>query len=131
MSEEEKPVVPQLVESTTASGAGGAGPRVVPGPAYVPWRRPRTYVSFALGIGAASMLLFCLFPHAVIMGWFALGMGIPAVLVGKKEISDFPEAQNVPFIKWGIRTGLMGIVLGPLSALIYISIFLIAGMSGW
>ena len=78
---------------------------------YKPWTRAMTYVVFGLGMGAAGFLMFCILPHAIAMGWFALGCGIPAVLLAKKEIGRFPEAEHHGFIKWGKRMGLLGIII--------------------
>ena len=80
-------------------------------------------------MGASSMLFLCILPHAVIAGWFALALGIPAVLVAKEEIRRHPEAQSVPFIVWGKRTGKLGIIIGPATALIWILIIAVAGIS--
>ena len=99
---------------------------------YKPWMRPLTYVSFALGMAGVSFLWFALMPHAIVMGWFALGFGIPAVLLANKEISRFPEAANQGFIKWGKRTGKLSIIAGPLSAIVWIIIVFAIGIgSRW
>jgi hypothetical protein len=100
---------------------GGAGPTYHADP-YRPWTRPLTYVSFALGMAATSFLWFTLSPYAIVTGWFALGLGIPAVLMANKEIDRFPEAAHHGFIKWGKRTGKLSIVLGPLGAVLWIVI---------
>jgi hypothetical protein len=64
--------------------------------------------------------MFSILPHAIVTGWFALGCGIPAFLLAKKEIGRFPEAEGHGFIKWGRRMGLLGIIIGPASAIIWI-----------
>ncbi len=117
-----QPIVPGIVESPGDSSASAQPP-------YNPWKRPRPYVVFGLGMGAASMLFLCILPHAVIAGWFALALGIPAVLVAKEEIRRHPEAQSVPFIVWGKRTGKAGIIIGPATALIWILIIAVAGIN--
>jgi hypothetical protein len=96
---------------------------------YKAWTRPLTYVVFGLGMGAAGFLMFSILPHAIVMGWFALGCGIPAFLLAKKEIGRFPEAENHGFIKWGKRMGLLGIIVGPASAIIWIIIVAAIGFS--
>ena len=117
-----QPIVPGIVESPGDSSASAQPP-------YNPWKRPRPYVVFGLGMGAASMLFLCILPHAVIAGWFALALGIPAVLVAKEEIRRHQEAQSVPFIVWGKRTGKLGIIIGPATALIWILIIAVAGIN--
>ena len=62
------------------------------------------------------------------MGWFALGFGLPAWLIGRKEAAEFPEAAAHGFIKWGIRTGMLSIILGPLSAIVWILIAVFIGI---
>jgi hypothetical protein len=96
---------------------------------YKPWTRPLTYVVFGLGMAAAGFLMFSILPHAIVTGWFALGCGIPAFLLAKKEIGRFPEAEGHGFIKWGRRTGLLGIIIGPASAVIWIIIVAAIGFS--
>jgi len=120
-------VTPVGDAGTSSSGGppGQAGP-------YKPWMRPLTYVSFALGMAGISFLWFALMPHAIVMGWFALGFGIPAVLLANKEIGRFPEAANQGFIKWGKRTGKLSIIVGPLSAIVWIIIMAAVGIgSRW
>ena len=34
-----------------------------------------------LGLGSVLFLTFCIMPSAIVMGWFALGCGIPAVIL--------------------------------------------------
>ena len=96
---------------------------------YKAWTRPMTYVVFGLGMAAAGFLMFCILPYAMMMGWFALGCGIPAVLLAKKEIGLFPEAESHGFIKWGKRMGLLGIIIGPASAIIWIIIVAAIGFN--
>ncbi len=86
---------------------------------YNPWVRWRTYVSFFLGIGSASTLFLCIMPHAIVAGWLALGMGLPAWLIGKKEIAEVPQSATHGFVKWGIRTGMLGTFVGPLTAIVW------------
>ncbi len=117
-----QPIVPGIVESSEDSSMPAQPP-------YNPWKRPRVYVVFGLGMGAASMLFLCILPHAVIAGWFALALGIPAVIVANEEIRRHPEAQSVPFIVWGKRTGKLGIIIGPATAVIWILIFAVAGFN--
>lgn len=117
-----QPIVPGIVESSEDSSKPAQPP-------YNPWKRSRPYVSFGLGIGAASMLIMSILPHAVVAGWFALALGIPAVLVANEEIRRHPEAQSVPFIVWGKRTGKLGIIIGPATAVIWILIIAVAGFS--
>ena len=114
-----------IVESIVESPGDISKPTQTP---YNPWKRPRPYVVFGLGMGAASMLFMCILPHAVVAGWFALGLGIPAVVVANEEIRRHPEAQSVPFIVWGKRTGKLGIIIGPATALIWILIIAVAGI---
>jgi len=146
MTEEIKTTVPQeIVKVEPAvpaapnpyqppSAPENAPPRPQPRPAaepgkYKPWTRPLTYVIFGLGMAAAGFLMICLFPYAIVLGWFALGCGIPAVLLAKKEIGRFPEAEGHGFIKWGKRMGLMGIIIGPASAVIWIIIVAAIGFN--
>jgi len=96
---------------------------------YKPWTRPLTYVVFGLGMACAGFLMFCLLPYAIVIGWFALGCGIPAFLLAKKEIGRFPEAEGHGFIKWGKRMGLLGIIIGPATAVIWIIIVAAIGFS--
>ena len=82
-----------------------------PAARYKPWTRPLTYVVFGLGMSCAGFLMFCVLPYAVVMGWFALGCGIPAVLLARKEITPehlatiarvldaFPGSRVVAFDK--------------------------------
>jgi hypothetical protein len=108
-----------------------AGQVAVVGPApvgYKPWFRWRVYTSFLLGVSAATMLLVCIAPHAVVLGWMALGMGLPAWLIGRKEVAEFPVAAEHGFIKWGIRSGLLSMVLGPLSAIIWTVVIVLIGV---
>lgn len=114
---------------TPVGAAGASSPKAGafhPDP-YRPWMRPLTYVSFALGLSSVSFLWFALLPHTIVFGWFALGFGIPAVLLANKEIGRFPEAADQSFIKWGKRTGKLGIIVGPLSAIIWIIILAVVG----
>jgi hypothetical protein len=104
-------------------------PRPVAPQGYRPWTRALTYVVFGLGMAAAGFLWFAILPHAIVMGWFALGCGIPAVLLANKEIGRFPEAAEQGFIKWGKRTGLLGVIIGPASAIIWIIIVAAIGFS--
>jgi len=148
MTEEIKPTVAQeIVKAEPAvpaaptapnpyqppSVAQNAPPRPQLSPAqpakYKPWTRPLTYVVFGLGMGAAGMLMMCLLPYAIVLGWFALGCGIPAFLLAKKEIGRFPEAEGHGFIKWGKRMGLLGIIIGPASAVIWIIIVVALGFN--
>lgn len=108
-----------------------AGPGVAIGPVsggYKPWTRWRVYTSFILGVSAATMLLICIAPQAVVLGWMALGMGLPAWLIGRKEVAEFPEAAGHGFIKWGIRTGMLSTILGPISAIVWIIIIAAIGV---
>jgi hypothetical protein len=108
------------------TGQGGiTGP--APG-AYRPWVRWRVYTSFVLGVSAATTLLICIAPQAVVLGWMALGMGLPAWLIGRKEVAEFPEAAGHGFIKWGIRTGMLSTILGPVSAIVWIIIIAAIGV---
>lgn len=111
----------------TESDLQAQAPRVPAPEPYVQWKRPKVYVSFGLGMAAASMLFVCIGPQAIIMGWFALGCGIPAILVGKSEVREFPEAEGSPLIKWGKRTGLLGIVIGPATAIVWTIIMVASG----
>ncbi|MCK9463608.1 MAG: hypothetical protein M0R80_28645 [Proteobacteria bacterium] len=143
MTEEIKPTTAQeIVKAAPAeinpyqppSVALDAPPRPQPRPAgdppkYKPWMRPLTYVVFLLGTGAATWALFSVTPFAVVYGWIALGMGIPAVLLAKKEIGRFPQAAEHGFIKWGRRTGLVGVILGPIAAVIWIIIWVAVGIN--
>jgi hypothetical protein len=143
MTEEIKPTAPQeIVKAAPAeinpyrppSAPESAPPRPqAPRPAeppkYKPWTRPLTYVVFGLGMAAAGFLMICLFPYAIVLGWFALGCGIPAFLLAKKEIGRFPEAEGHGFIKWGKRLGLLGIIIGPATAIIWIIIVAAIGFS--
>jgi len=95
---------------------------------YQPWKRPRTYVTFVLGISAVGCLFGCLSVAAIVLGWVALGVGIAAVLIGRKEIGELPEAERHPFIKWGRRTGMLGIIIGPIAAVIWIVILATVGL---
>jgi hypothetical protein len=105
-------------------------PQAAQGPApYKPWTRPLTYVVFGLGMSCAGFLMFCVLPYAVVMGWFALGCGIPAVLLAKKEIGRCPQAADHGFIRWGRRTGWWGIVLGPVTAVIWTLVVVIIGVN--
>ena len=117
-----QPIVPGIVESPGEDSKPAQPP-------YNPWKQPRPYVVFGLGMGAASMLFLCILPHAIVAGWFALALGIPAVLVAKEEIRRHPEAEIVPFIVWGKRTGKLGIIIGPATALIWILIIMVAGVN--
>jgi hypothetical protein len=110
-----QPTVPQ---PATPDLAPAVPPRA-PLPEYRPWRRPRTYIVFALAMSAAGFLMICPLPYAILMGWFALGLGIPALLLGKKEIAEFPAAASHGFIKWGCRLGLLSIIIGPLTAIVW------------
>lgn len=89
-------------------------------PKYARWKRPMTYVIFGLGLLSVLFLTFCVMPSAIVMGWFALGCGLPAVILGAKEVKSFPEAAEVGMIKWGRRTGLIGTIGGPATAIIWI-----------
>jgi hypothetical protein len=95
---------------------------------YQPWKRPLTYVTFALGINAVSMLAGCFSAAAIVLGWFAFGLGIAAVLVGNKEIARMPQAEHHPFIKWGKRTGFLGLIIGPIAAIIWIILIAAVGI---
>jgi len=107
----------------------GQGSSVGPVPAvYKPWLRWRVYTSFVLGVSAATMLVICIAPQAVVLGWMALGMGLPAWLIGRKEVAEFPVAAKHGFIKWGIRTGILSTILGPISAIVWIVIIATIGV---
>jgi len=95
---------------------------------YQPWKRPLTYVVFALGMNAAGVLFGCLSYAAVVLGWFALGLGIAAVVLARKEIDRCPRAEQHPFIKWGRRTGMLGIFIGPLTAIVWIVVIAAIGL---
>jgi hypothetical protein len=95
---------------------------------YQPWKRPMTYVTFALGINAAGLLFMAFHPATIVFGWFAMGLGIGAVVCAGKEIALFAQAEIHPFIKWGKRTGWLGIVIGPLSAIVWIIILVGLGL---
>ncbi len=100
-----------------------------PAARYKPWTRPLTYVVFGLGMSCAGFLMFCVLPYAVVMGWFALGCGIPAVLLARKEITRVPEAADHGFIRWGRRLGWWGVVLGPVTAVVWIAIIVVIGIN--
>jgi hypothetical protein len=85
-----------------------------PGTDYRPWTRARVYVSFILGMHAAGFMMSL---HPV-LALFALGFGIPAVLVANKEIEEYPQAAAHPFIHWGRLTGKIGIIGGPILAVV-------------
>jgi hypothetical protein len=127
------PTAPNPYQPPAARIDGPPRPQVHPAePAkYKPWTRPLTYVIFGLGMAAAGFLMICLFPYAIVLGWFALGCGIPAVLLAKKEIGRFPEAAEHGFIKWGKRMGLLGIIIGPATAVIWIIIVAAIGFNFW
>jgi hypothetical protein len=96
---------------------------------YQPWKRPLTYATFALGLNAAGMLMFGFHPLAILLGWFALGLGIGAVVCARKEIDQFPRAADHRFVKWGKRTGWLGIVLGPISAILWAVLLTVVGLN--
>jgi hypothetical protein len=146
MTEEIKPTVPQeIVKAEPAASVApnpyqppsapmAPPPRPLPRPSaepqkYKAWTRPLTYVVFGLGMSAAGFLMFSILPHAIVTGWFALGCGIPAVLLARKEIGRFPQAENHGFIKWGKRMGLLGVIIGPASAVIWIIIVAAIGIN--
>ena len=87
----------------------------IPDPSgYRPWTRGRVYVVFILGMHAVSFLM-SLHPVLALIG---LGFGIPAVLLANKEIEEYPEAAEHPFIKWGKLTGKIALIGGPIYAVI-------------
>lgn len=96
---------------------------------YQPWKRPMTYVSFALGLNAAGLLMMGFHPASIVFGWFAMGLGIGAVVCARKEIAEFSQAAEHPFVKWGRRTGWLGIVVGPLAAIVWIVLLAAIGIS--
>jgi hypothetical protein len=96
---------------------------------YQPWKRPLTYVTFALGMNAAGCLFGCASYAAIVLGWFAMGLGIAAVLVANKEVARMPAAEHHPFIKWGRRTGILGIIIGPATAIVWIILLAVVGLS--
>ena len=95
--------------------------------AYRPWRRPLTYVVFGLGMQSVTFLMFFFTPAGVVFGFLALGFGIPAVLLANKEIRRHPRAAHQGFIRWGKRTGKLGLILGPLVSLLWILAFALLG----
>jgi len=98
------------------------------GAAYRPWRRSRTYVVFGFGTAAATFLLFSFFPTAIVTGWIALGCGIPAVVLARKEAQEYPESGDHGFIRWGRRLGWWGVIGGPLSGIAWILLVVALGV---
>jgi hypothetical protein len=96
---------------------------------YQPYKRPMTYVIFALGLNAAGLLFTALHPVIIVFGWFALGLGIAAVVLARKEVVQFPEAEVHAFVRWGKRTGWLGIIIGPLAALVWIAVLATIGLN--
>ena len=90
--------------------------------AYRPWSRGRTYVVFILGMHAASFMMFAFHPVFPI---FALAFGIPAVIIANREIDEIPESAGHPFIVWGRRTGLIGLIGGPIALLLWVLVVVI------
>lgn len=125
---------PEMSEGSPGGGeiqVRPAGQGTVAGPAtgdYNPWMRWRVYTSFIMGVSAATLLLVCIAPQAVVLGWMALGMGLPAWLIGRKEVAEFPQAAGHAFVKWGIRTGVLSTFLGPLAAIVWIAIIAAVGV---
>jgi hypothetical protein len=105
-----------------------AGPAQPLQPEYRPWKRGRTYATFLLGVHSAGFAALFFVPHAIAFGWIALGLGIPAVILAKREIAQFPQAANTPFIKAGRITGKVGIIAGPIAAVAWIVIFVVMGI---
>jgi hypothetical protein len=130
MTDEIQPTVTQEILTAAPQALAAPPSRAAPDPQrYRPWTRPLTYVVFSLGMAAATMLLFSLFPSAIVTGWFALGFGIPAVVLAYKESGRVPAAADHGFIKWGRRAGWLGIALGPASAILWIVLVVALGLS--
>jgi len=98
-------------EPPRSEAAQSPGHEVMPdGTAYRPWTRGRVYVTFILGMHAVSFVMSI---HPV-LALFGLGFGIPAVILANKEIEEFPQAADHPFIRWGKLTGKIGLIGGPI-----------------
>ena len=78
---------------------------------YRPYSRGRVYAVFILGMHTAGFMMFFFHP---LFALFAIGCGIPAVVLANREIEEFPEASEHGFIKWGKRTGQIGLIGGPI-----------------
>ena len=91
-------------------------------PSYRPWSRGRTYVIFILGMHAVSFMMFFFHPVFPIFG---LAFGIPAYITANREIAEIPEAEHHPFIKWGKRGGLIGLIGGPIAIVLWILVVVI------
>ena len=92
---------------------------------YNPWSRARTYLVFCFGMTSISFIGLFMTPHMVMFGWFALGFGIPAFKLANREIAEYPEAAEVNFIKYGRKCGKLGMILGPILAVLWVIILIV------
>ncbi len=90
---------------------------------YRPWSRGRVWTLFFLGIHAAGCMTFFFHPFFALFGF---GFGLPAVILASKEIKEFPEAREAGPVKWGRRTGLIGLIGGPIAFVLFGVILLVA-----
>lgn len=100
------------------------GDALSPGPVpegfeYRPWSRGRVYVAFILGLHAAGFMMVFVHPVFAIMG---LAFGIPALIIANKEIDEFPQSADHPFIRWGKIGGKIGLIGGPIVIVVWIVI---------
>ncbi len=95
---------------------------VTPDTNYRPWSRGRTYVIFILGMHAVTFMMFFFHP---VFPLVALGFGIPAYITANREIAEMPQAANHPFIIWGRRGGLIGLIGGPIATFLWILVLVI------
>jgi hypothetical protein len=89
---------------------------------YRPYSRGRVYAIFILGMHTAGFMMFFFHP---LFALIAIGCGIPAVVLANKEIEEFPQAAEHGFVKWGKRTGQIGLIGGPIVLALWIIVLVV------
>ena len=109
MSEDSNPYAspPSALQAPPTPGAPAA-PRPEPS-GYRPFGRGRAYAIFILGMHAAGFMMVFFHP---VFSLLAFGVGLPGTILARREIAEFPEAADHPFILWGRRTSLIGLIGG-------------------
>ena len=83
---------------------------------YRPWSRGRVWTLFFLGVQSAGFMTFFFHP---VFSFMAFAFGLPAVILAAMEVRDYPEARNAGPVRWGRITGLIGLIGGSVSFVLF------------
>jgi hypothetical protein len=93
---------------------------------YNPYGRGRAYAIFILGMHAAGFMILFFHPVLSLLGF---GVGLPGAILARREIAEFPEAANHPFVKWGRITSLVGLIGGAIATGLWILAGIVIGIA--